>query len=126
MIRSKMTYMSSLKRFVFVLMAATLVVVTTPLVESRALAATRPNVIVIVADDLGNGDLGVQGARDIRTPNIDAIAREGVRFTNGYASCPVCSPTRAGLLTGRYQQRFGHELNPGPRAAENFGLPLTE
>jgi len=91
-------------------------------------APRRPNVVIIVADDLGYADLGVQGAADIATPHTDSIARNGVRFTNGYVSCPVCSPTRAGLMTGRYQQRFGHEFNPGPaaQAAANFGLPLTE
>ncbi len=90
--------------------------------------ARKPNIILIVADDLGYADLGVQGCQDIPTPNVDSIARGGVRFTNGYVSCPVCSPTRAGLMTGRYQQRFGHEFNPGPaaQASQNFGLPLTE
>jgi arylsulfatase A-like enzyme len=90
--------------------------------------AARPNIIVIVADDLGYGDLGCQGGRDIPTPNIDSLARNGVRFSNGYVSCPVCSPTRAGLMTGRYQQRFGHEFNPGApaQAGAEFGLPLTE
>ncbi len=90
--------------------------------------ARRPNILLIVADDLGYADLGVQGCKDVSTPNIDSIARNGVRFTNGYVSCPVCSPTRAGLMTGRYQQRFGHEFNPGPpaQAQVNFGLPLTE
>ena len=88
----------------------------------------KPNIIIILADDLGFHDLGFQGAADVRTPNIDSLVRNGVRFTNGYVSCPVCSPTRAGLMTGRYQQRFGHEFNPGPAgaAAENVGLPLTE
>ncbi len=71
-----------------------------------------PNVLVIVADDLGYADLGIHGSKDIPTPHIDALARDGVRCTNGYVSCPYCSPTRAGLLTGRYQQRFGHEFNP--------------
>jgi len=86
----------------------------------------RPNIVVIVADDLGYADLGVQGCKDVPTPNIDSIAKNGVRFTNGYVSCPVCSPTRAGLQTGRYQQRFGHEFNPGPNPEDNFGLPLSE
>jgi len=88
----------------------------------------RPNIIVIVADDLGYAELGCQGSKDIPTPNTDSIAKNGVRFTSGYVSCPVCSPTRAGLITGRYQQRFGHEFNPGPagQASENFGLPLAE
>lgn len=91
-------------------------------------AERRPNVIVILADDQGYAELGVQGGKDIPTPNIDTIAKNGVRFTDGHVSCPVCSPTRAGLLTGRYQQRFGHEFNPGPAtdAADTFGLPLTE
>jgi len=89
----------------------------------------RPNIVVIVADDLGYADTGCQGCKDIATPNIDSIARNGVHFTDGHVSCPVCSPTRAGLITGRYQQRFGHEFNPGapPEGAkENIGLPLTE
>ena len=88
----------------------------------------KPNIIVIVADDLGYADLGCQGAKDVRTPHIDSLAANGVRFTDGYVSCPVCSPTRAGLMTGRYQQRFGHEFNPGPRPPTDasFGLPLTE
>ncbi len=90
-------------------------------------ASSRPpNIVVILADDLGYADLGCQGAKDIRTPNVDSLAKSGIRFTNGYVSCPVCSPTRAGLMTGRYQQRFGHEFNPGPNPAPNFGLPVTE
>ncbi|MSU59485.1 MAG: hypothetical protein EXS35_15160 [Pedosphaera sp.] len=91
-------------------------------------AATQPNIIVILADDLGWPDLGVQGATDIRTPNIDSLATNGVRFRNGYVTAPVCSPSRAGLMTGRCQQRFGREMNPGPKLETNsiFGLPLTE
>ncbi|GMW03794.1 MAG: sulfatase [Candidatus Hydrogenedentota bacterium] len=87
----------------------------------------KPNIVVIVVDDLGYGDLSIHGCKDIATPQIDAIANAGVRFTHGYVSCPVCSPTRAGLLTGRYQQRFGHEFNPGPNADRStFGLPTSE
>src|SRR5438093_345738 len=86
----------------------------------------KPNILLIFADDLGYADLGCQGGKDILTPNIDSLARNGIRCTSGYVSCPVCSPTRAGLLTGRYQQRFGHEFNPGPNAAGNFGLPLDQ
>ncbi len=91
-------------------------------------AAEKPNIIVILADDLGYNDLGIQGCTDIPTPNIDSIGRSGVRFTQGYVSCPLCAPTRAGLMTGRYQQRFGLEHNPGPenQAGGDFGLPLTE
>lgn len=96
---------------------------------SIASAAGKPNVLVILADDLGWGELGCQGfTKDIPTPHIDAIARAGVRFTSGYVSGPYCSPTRAGFMTGRYQQRYGHEFNPGPAQAAmpHFGLPLTE
>src|SRR5207248_373680 len=86
-----------------------------------------PNILLIVADDLGYADVGAQGRmKDVRTPNVDTIAANGVRCTNGYVSCPVCSPTRAGLMTGRYQQRFGHEFNPGPNESPNFGLPLDQ
>jgi arylsulfatase A-like enzyme len=97
-------------------------------VQSAAQSSRKPNVVLIIADDLGYADLGCQGAKDISTPNIDRLAAGGVRFTDGYVSCPVCSPTRAGINTGRYQQRFGHEFNPGPpaQAGETFGLPLTE
>jgi arylsulfatase A-like enzyme len=84
----------------------------------------RPNIVVIVADDMGYADVGFQGSRDIPTPNIDALARSGVRFTDAYVSGPYCSPTRAGLLTGRYQQRFGHEFNPVGNPEP--GLPLQE
>jgi arylsulfatase A-like enzyme len=73
----------------------------------------RPNILVIVGDDMGYADIGVHGCTDIPTPNIDALANAGVRCTIGYVSGPYCSPTRAGLLTGRYQTRFGHEFNPG-------------
>lgn len=96
---------------------------------SAAFAAERkPNILLIFADDLGYAELGCQGSTDIPTPNIDSLAKNGVRLTDGYVSCPVCSPTRAGLMTGRYQQRFGHEHNPGPAglASAEFGLPLTE
>ena len=85
--------------------------------------AARPNILFIVGDDMGYADVGFHGCRDIPTPHLDALAASGVRFTNGYVSGPYCSPTRAGLLTGRYQTRFGHEFNPG--GAES-GLPPAE
>jgi arylsulfatase A-like enzyme len=71
-----------------------------------------PNIVVLLADDLGYADISAHGSKDIATPHIDSIAQAGIRCTSGYVSCPYCSPTRAGLLTGRYQQRFGHEFNP--------------
>ena len=91
-------------------------------------AERKPNILIIVADDLGYGELGSQGfTSEIPTPHLDSIARNGVRFTSGYVSGPYCSPTRAGLLTGRYQQRFGHELNPSTaqRTPPNVGLPIS-
>ncbi len=94
-----------------------------------AVADSKPNILVIVADDLGYGDVGFNGGKQIPTPHIDSIAKGGVQFSNGYVSCPVCSPTRAGLVTGRYQQRFGHEFNPGAANQadrDDIGLPLTE
>lgn len=92
-----------------------------------SLADERPNVLVIVADDLGYADLGFQGCKDIPTPNLDALASSGIRCTNGYVSHPFCSPTRAGLLTGRYQHRFGHENNPAYLPDDpKSGLPLDQ
>jgi arylsulfatase A-like enzyme len=92
-----------------------------------ALAADRPNFVLILADDLGYADVGFQGCRDIPTPHIDSLAATGVRFTSGYAAHPFCSPTRASLMTGRYQHRFGYENNiafdPQNRL---MGLPLSE
>ena len=82
-----------------------------------------PNILLIVADDLGYADLGFQGVEDIPTPNLDALAARGVRFSNGYVSGTWCSPTRAGLLTGRYQQRFGVR---GHEATPDQGLSLEE
>ena len=72
----------------------------------------RPNIVYIVADDLGYGELGCYGGRDIPTPHLDALAAGGVRFTNGYVTAPFCAASRAALLTGRYQTRFGFEFNP--------------
>jgi arylsulfatase A-like enzyme len=86
-------------------------------------SAKRPNILIIVGDDMGFADVGFHGCRDIPTPHLDALAAAGVRFTNGYVTGPYCSPTRAGLLTGRYQNRFGHEFNPG---GGSQGLPVSE
>lgn len=84
----------------------------------------RPNVVFIFADDLGYGDLGSYGARDIRTPHIDQLAREGVKLTNYYSAGAVCSPTRVAFLTGRYQQRVGMEWANYPIGTP--GLPSSE
>lgn len=87
---------------------------------SFALAKQKPNIVLIVADDLGYADVGIHGSTEIVTPHIDSIARNGVRSTQGYVTAPVCNATRAALLTGRYQQRFGVEL------LTNANLPLSE
>lgn len=88
---------------------------------------SSPNLIIILADDLGYADVGFNGCKDIPTPNIDQIAQNGVRFTNGYVSYCVCGPSRAGLMTGRYQDRFGYSRNPlfTPNDPQ-MGLPLSE
>ena len=93
---------------------------------AAAAPAVRPNILIIVGDDMGYSDIGVHGCKDIPTPHIDSLAKNGVRCTSGYVSGPYCSPTRAGLMTGRYQQRFGHEFNPGAKPESEVGLPLTE
>jgi arylsulfatase A-like enzyme len=88
------------------------------------LEASPPNIIAILVDDVGVGDLGFTGGKDFPTPNIDRFAREGVVFTNGYAM-PMCSPTRAALLTGRYPQRFGIEDNR-PLDGQTDGMDINE
>ncbi|KXX70911.1 sulfatase [Flammeovirga sp. SJP92] len=86
----------------------------------------KTNVIIIISDDQGWGDVGFNGS-DIPTPNLDALAKDGISFSQGYASHPYCSPSRAGLLSGRYQQRFGHENNmPYVDPTDDDGLPLDE
>ncbi len=98
------------------------------LLAASAFAADKPNIVLIVADDLGYGELSCQGARDYSTPRMDSIAANGVRFTSGYVSGPVCCPSRAGFMTGRMQTRFGHELNSigVQNLEEEVGLPLSE
>jgi arylsulfatase A-like enzyme len=88
------------------------------LVAASPLGAA-PNVIIFYADDLGWGELGCQGNPQIPTPHIDSLAEQGVRCTQGYVAATYCSPSRAGLLTGRYPTRFGHEFN-GDETASGF------
>ncbi|WP_243748801.1 sulfatase family protein [Pseudomaricurvus alcaniphilus] len=88
---------------------------------------SRPNIVVILADDLGYGDLGYTGSTEISTPNIDSLAKNGVVFTNGYVTHPYCGPSRAGLLTGRYQARFGMEINAAHSPDDPYmGLPVDQ
>ena len=94
----------------------------------NSMAAERPNVVLIFADDLGYADVGYHGSPDMATPNIDSIAENGVQFSAGYVTAPVCGPSRAGLRSGCYQQRFGAEDNPGPyKLSEDIkiGIPTS-
>jgi len=104
------------------------VVLTTLLCCSAiSYAAQKPNFIIILTDDQGYADVGFNGSDDIITPNIDRIANEGTKFTNGYVTYAVCGPSRAGLLTGRYQGRFGFGYNPIIDPTDKMsGLPLEE
>lgn len=109
------------KTWKFVLLHCGLVLAA--FLAGAASASPKPNILFIVGDDMGYADVGFHGGKDIPTPHLDALAAAGVRFTSGYVTGPYCSPTRAALLTGRYQTRFGHEFNP---SGQTNGLPLTE
>ncbi len=100
-----------------------------PIAQAPAKVVRQPNIILILADDLGYADVGAYKANRYKTPNIDKLAEQGVRFTAAYAAAPVCAPSRAGLLTGRYPQRFGFEFNQGPgkrEIKEGYGLDARE
>jgi arylsulfatase A-like enzyme len=111
------------KEFSIILLALTVIVGA---VKAQG-NGDKPNVVLILADDLGYQDVGFNGSKDIPTPNIDKIAKNGVLFKNGYVTYAVCGPSRAGLITGRYQDRFGFSRNPllAPNDI-NMGLPLSE
>jgi arylsulfatase A-like enzyme len=91
--------------------------------SSAMAAAKKPNILILLSDDVGWAEYGFQGNKDIPTPNIDSIAGNGVKFTQAYNAATYCSPTRAGLMTGRYPTRFGHEFNS---VAAQAGLSLKE
>jgi len=94
--------------------------------EAATPLENRPNIVLIVADDAGYADLSIHGSAHFKTPHIERIASDGVLFRQGYAASSVCSPSRAGLLTGRYPQRSGHHNNPPPVWSDTFGLSLDE
>lgn len=111
-------------RFVVVRVSVLSILLLTPIWTN---AQQRPNILLIVSDDQGYADAGFQGSEDIPTPHLNELAASGIRFTNGYVTHAYCSPSRAGMLAGRYQQRFGHERNPFyDRSNHREGLPLTE
>lgn len=95
--------------------------------HAQPAAPSRPNIVLIITDDVGYGDIGSYGAPDIKTPNIDSLARNGTRFTQFYANGSSCTPTRAGLISGRYQQRFSLErpLSTANSPDGQVGLPVT-
>ena len=111
---------------VVILVALIALASPTPSAQAPAATTSRPNVVLIITDDIGYGDLSSYGAPDIRTPNIDRLAKEGVRFTDFYSNSVVCTPTRAALMTGRYQHRVGLEnmLTVLPDSV-NRGLAVT-
>jgi arylsulfatase A-like enzyme len=102
---------------------ASLALVLTIMASAAFAADKKPNVLIFLSDDVGWAEYGFQGNKQIPTPNIDSIAKNGVRFTQGYVAATYCSPTRAGLMTGRYPTRFGHEFNS---VAARGGLSLKE
>jgi arylsulfatase A len=112
-------------RFLSILLVATAWTISVEAQRASDQSARKPNVVLIMMDDMGYGDLGSYGGRDVRTPNIDRLAREGVRLTDAYANGQVCTPTRAALISGRYPQRFGLEraLTAAP-ADSALGLPV--
>jgi arylsulfatase A-like enzyme len=116
-------------RIVRLLLGSVLIVTAASSGQAKAQegSAQRPNVVLIMTDDVGYGDFGSYGAPDLRTPHIDGLARDGVRLTDFYANGATCTPTRAGLISGRYQQRFGLEapLGAGGAADLERGLAPT-
>ncbi len=115
--------MKLLKLFLFILT-----------IQQAVNASEKPNIVLFFADDAGYADFGFHGSKEIKTPNLDKLAAAGVRFTQGYVSDPTCGPSRAGIMTGRYQQRFGFEENNVPgfmskvsaADGDEMGLPLSE
>ena len=119
MLRALQTFRK--RRFITALFFALLLL---PL-KLSAVENSSPNVVIVLTDDMGYGDIGANGATLIKTPNIDKLAKSGLNFTNFYASANVCTPSRAGLMTGRYALRMG--LAKGVLSAESSGgLPVTE
>lgn len=120
----KITYYFRILLFCLSVGAIGLFTATQPKKPANPQSASKPNIVFIMADDLGYGDIGAFGAKDIRTPNIDGLAQKGIKFTEFYCPSPVCSPTRAGLLTGRYPRRMGID---GVFFPESFtGIPSSE
>ena len=112
---------------IILLAAAMAAAVATAPISAQSGKARRPNVVLIITDDVGYGDFGSYGAPDVRTPHIDSLAKDGVRLTDFYANGATCTPTRTGLMSGRYQQRFALErpIGSATSADAEMGLPAT-
>jgi arylsulfatase A-like enzyme len=103
-------------------------------IQPEICASEKPNILLLFADDASFADFGFHGSKEMNTPHLDQLAKEGVRFTKGYVTASVCGPSRAGLITGKYQQRFGFEENNVPgfmsifsaQKGEDMGIPLDE
>lgn len=106
-------------------MKKSLIIVALVVSAFRTLGAEKPNIVLFFVDDMGYNELGCYGSKDLRTPFIDSLAVNGVRCTSGYVTAPSCGPSRAGILTGHYQQRFGYEINPEKEFRDTFGLDLS-
>jgi arylsulfatase A-like enzyme len=122
--------MPSTQFFLFVLLVANVLFPVSLSAEPASRSRKLPNFILILADDLGYGDLGVTGSKQIPTPHIDSLATNGIRFTNAYTSSAVCAPSRAGLMTGKHQASFGFRDNLTPvqpgHDPEFVGLPMNQ
>ncbi|MDA0709587.1 MAG: sulfatase-like hydrolase/transferase, partial [bacterium] len=116
-----------MRRATFILLLIIAAITISSSAQETAVSNQNPNVVLIITDDVGYGDIGSYGAPDILTPNIDGLARNGIRFTDFYANAPVCTPTRAALISGRYQQRVGLEnpLGHATSSSGEKGLPPT-
>jgi arylsulfatase A-like enzyme len=110
----------------FIIIAAAGSIASAATAQSAARNDNKPNVVLILMDDMGYGDIGSYGVKDAKTPNLDRLAREGIRLTDAYANASNCSPTRAGFISGRYQQRYGIEWPLGSAPGDSArGLPVT-
>ncbi|MGL5879285.1 MAG: sulfatase-like hydrolase/transferase, partial [Xenococcaceae cyanobacterium] len=117
----------SRREFIGAAVASTLAISGANMVSARSITSQRPNIVFILADDLGWGDLSIYGQPNYETPNLDNLARKGIRFTNAYSASPVCTPTRVGFFTGRYPGRFpvgvNEPLDNAKRISDSVGLP---
>ncbi|MDX1639674.1 MAG: sulfatase-like hydrolase/transferase [Balneolaceae bacterium] len=112
-----------MNRFIIAALITVFIATVAGCTGNTDLGEEKPNILIIMADDAGYHDFGFQGSGEMETPNLDRLAKNGVEFTDAHVTASVCSPSRAGLLTGRYQQRFGHEANSPPT---DMGMDTSE